>query len=172
MNKVSAATGSAVFFACVPGVVAGVVPFVITRWQWGEYRGSALTALGVVLTVVGVGFLVHAFVRFVVEGSGTPAPIAPTQHLVVGGVFRYVRNPMYLAVLATILGQAAILGDPRLVVYAAVVGCAVVAFVKAYEEPTLRATYGADYEEYVRNVRGWVPRVLGARETRCARPVT
>lgn len=90
---------------------------------------------------------------------GTPAPIAPTQHLIVGGPFRYVRNPMYLAALATILGQAAILGAPSLVLYAGVVAVAVVAFVNGYEEPTLRQTYGAEYEEYVRNVLGWVPRL-------------
>ena len=82
--------------------------------------------------------LVQAFVRFVVEGLGTPAPVAPTEHLVVGGAYRYVRNPMYLAVTAVILGQALLLGQPVLVVYAAGFLLVTRPFVRRYEEPTLR----------------------------------
>ena len=87
--------------------------------------------------------LLVAFARFsVLEGPGTPAPVAPTERLVVSGSYRHVRNPMYLAVVAVILGQAAILGDGWLVVYAAVVWATVAVFVLAYEEPTLAAVYG------------------------------
>jgi protein-S-isoprenylcysteine O-methyltransferase Ste14 len=103
--------------------------------------------------------LLLAFVRFVIEGSGTPAPVAPTQHLVVGGLYRYVRNPMYLAVLAIIIGQALALWRPILVGYAAVVALAFVAFVRGYEEPTLRSTFGDEYEAYRRAVPGWWPRL-------------
>ncbi len=66
---------------------------------------------GLTLLAAGVLVLVHAFARFVVEGLGTPAPVAPTEHLVMGGLYRYVRNPMYLAVGAIILGQALALGQ-------------------------------------------------------------
>jgi protein-S-isoprenylcysteine O-methyltransferase Ste14 len=102
--------------------------------------------------------LVHAFARFVLEGRGTPAPIAPTQHLVVGGLYRHVRNPMYLAVLSAIVGQAMMLGRRSLVLYAAAVGLAFVTFVRAYEEPTLAATFGPEYDAYRRAVPGWWPR--------------
>ena len=109
--------------------------------------------------VAGAVVLVQAFVRFVTEGLGTPAPVAPTEHLVVGGLYRYVRNPMYLAVLAVIVGQALLLGQPSLFVYGAVVALAFVAFVKGYEEPTLSERYGADYDVYRKAVPGWWPRL-------------
>ena len=102
--------------------------------------------------------LLHAFARFVTEGTGTPAPVAPTQQLVVGGLYRYVRNPMYLAVAATIVGQALALGRTVLLVYAALFGVTVYAFVRLYEEPTLREQFGEQYEEYRRAVPGWWPR--------------
>jgi protein-S-isoprenylcysteine O-methyltransferase Ste14 len=110
------------------------------------------------VTALGVAVLAGAFVRFVTEGAGTPAPVAPTERLVVGGLYRYVRNPMYLAVTAAVLGQAALLAQPVLVWYAAVVGALMVAFVRWYEEPGLVRRYGTAYEEYRRAVPGWWPR--------------
>lgn len=153
--------GSGAFFVLAPGVVAGLVPWWLTGWRvqaplplWGPVRW-----FGVVLLIVGVGVLLRAFVQFVAEGVGTPAPVAPTERLVVGGLYRYVRNPMYLAVLATIAGQALILGQLVLVIYGLAIGCAFVAFVRGYEEPTLRRRYGAEYEAYERAVPGWWPRL-------------
>jgi protein-S-isoprenylcysteine O-methyltransferase Ste14 len=107
--------------------------------------------------------LVSAFVRFVVEGLGTPAPIAPTEELVVGGLYRYVRNPMYVAVVGTIVGEALVLGQPGLLAYAAVVWGTTATFVHVYEEPTLADRYGAQYEAYKRAVPAWVPRLSGSR---------
>jgi len=163
MSKAAAAAGSAVFFVLAPGVVAGLVPWWLTGWRvqpvWAPLRW-----LGVVLLVLGVGVLVSAFVQFVMKGIGTPAPVAPTERLVVSGLYRYVRNPMYLAVLATIVGQALILGQLVVRIYALVVGLAFVAFVRGYEEPTLRRRYGADYEAYQRAVPGWWPRLRKGRE--------
>ena len=98
-----------------------------------------------------------------VEGLGTPAPIAPTEHLVVGGLYRYVRNVMYVAVTATILGQALLLGSRALLVYAAVAWAGMAAFVKLHEEPALARRYGAQYEEYRRAVPAWWPRLSGRR---------
>ena len=80
------------------------------------------------------------------------------RHLVVGGLYRYVRNPMYLAVAATIVGQSAILGRPGLLLYAFGFGLAVAAFVHFYEEPTLARQFGAEYEAYRRAVPAWWPR--------------
>ena len=99
-----------------------------------------------------------AFWRFAVEGLGTPAPVAPPERLVVGGLYRFVRNPMYAAVEAIILGQALLLGQLILFAYAAVFALAVAAFVHFYEEPTLRRQFGAEYETYRRAVPAWRPR--------------
>ena len=103
-------------------------------------------------------FLLHAFALFALH-RGTPAPVAPTETLVVTGAYRFVRNPMYLAVLTIILGQALLFGSWRLALYAVTVLTAVVTFVKGYEEPTLSRTYGEQYLDYRRNVPGWWPRL-------------
>ena len=159
MQKLRAALGSMVFFALAPGVVAGLVPWWLTSWEAARPAWwLPLRATGAVLLVAGVGVLVHAFTRFVVEGLGTPAPVAPTRELVVGGLYRYVRNPMYLAVLAAIVGQALLLGRPVLLAWAAAVAAAFVAFVHGYEEPTLAEQFGERYQAYRRAVPGWWPR--------------
>jgi len=95
-----------------PGVVAGVIPWRLTHWQvpYPASGGPGARAVGLVLIGGGAAVLVHSFARFVVEGVGTPVPVAPTQRLVVGGLYRHVRNPMYLALEAAILGQALLLG--------------------------------------------------------------
>jgi protein-S-isoprenylcysteine O-methyltransferase Ste14 len=95
----------------------------------------------------------------VLEGRGTPAPVAPTVELVTGGLYRHARNPMYLAVEAAILGQALLLGRPILLAYAAVIGGAFWAFVRHYEEPTLERRYGREYDAYRRAVPAWRPRL-------------
>jgi protein-S-isoprenylcysteine O-methyltransferase Ste14 len=155
---VKAAAGSLLFLFVAPGVVAGLIPWLLTGWDAAGDVPVLLIVAGVALTAAGAAVLLHAFARFVVEGLGTPAPVAPTQHLVVGGLYRYVRNPMYLAVAATIVGQAMILGRPALLLYALLFGAVVWAFVHFYEEPTLARQYGAEYDAYRRAVPGWWPR--------------
>jgi protein-S-isoprenylcysteine O-methyltransferase Ste14 len=157
MRRSRSIAGSALFFAVAPGVVAGVVPYALTGWD-AQPAATVVRVAGVMLLAAGVPVLVHAFVRFVVEGAGTPAPVAPTERLVVGGLYRYVRNPMYVAVDAVIVGQALLLNQPVLYAYAAVAALTMAAFVHLYEEPTLARRYGADYERYRRRVPGWMPR--------------
>lgn len=161
MRRSLAATGSAVFFALAPGTVAGLVPWGLTGWRPGAPFGhwAALRVIGVVLIAAGAAVLVHAFARFVVQGRGTPAPVAPTAHLVVSGLYRYVRNPMYLAVVAAIVGQALLLWRPVLLPYAAVIAVAFVVFVLGYEQPTLQRQFGASYDAYRRAVPAWWPRL-------------
>jgi protein-S-isoprenylcysteine O-methyltransferase Ste14 len=115
--------------------------------------------VGAVLIVLGVPALLHAFARFVLEGFGTPAPVAPPEHLVVGGLYRYVRNPMYVAVIATIVGQALLLAQLGLLLYAAVVAAAMAGFVHGYEEPRLSEQFGAEYAAYRQAVPAWRPRL-------------
>jgi protein-S-isoprenylcysteine O-methyltransferase Ste14 len=161
MRRPTAAIGSAVFFVLAPGMVVGLIPWLLTRWQVREPLPywMFMRALGAVLLVAGLIALVGAFVRFVVEGFGTPAPVAAPDRLVVGGVYRYVRNPMYVAVLVAIVGQALLLGRLVLLLYAAGAWLVVAAFVHFYEEPTLTSRFGADYEAYRRAVPAWWPRL-------------
>ena len=150
MRKAEAAIGSVIFLVVAPGVVAGVVPWLLTRWRFEEPlpHWLPLRILGVLLVTAGALVLLDAFRRFVVEGLGTPAPVAPTERLVVGGLYRYVRNPMYIAVATTIVGQALLFGQPVLLLYGAAFLLVVASFVRWYEEPTLETQFGAEYEAY------------------------
>jgi protein-S-isoprenylcysteine O-methyltransferase Ste14 len=158
MSRARAAAGSLVFLLLAPGVTAGVVPWLLTDWDSTD-PPLALQVIGVVLIAGGAAVLLSAFARFAIEGIGTPAPVAPPEHLVVGGLYRHVRNPMYVAVAATIIGQAALLGRPGLLLYALAFMAVVAAFVHGYEQPVLSERFGAEYEEYRRNVPAWWPRL-------------
>jgi protein-S-isoprenylcysteine O-methyltransferase Ste14 len=162
MRRITAAGGTSLFLAAAPGVVAGLVPWWLTGWEPGEATGGgwlAVQAAGAVVVAVCSVVLLQAFARFVTEGGGTPAPVAPTDRLVVGGLYRHVRNPMYVAVVGAVVGQALLLGRPVLLAYAAVVAAMMAAFVRGYEEPTLSRRYGADYAAYRRAVPAWLPRL-------------
>jgi protein-S-isoprenylcysteine O-methyltransferase Ste14 len=161
MRRPAAAVGSAVFFLVGPGIVAGLIPWWLTGWRVREPvpYWAPMRVLGVILLAAGLFALVQAFVRFVVEGLGTPAPIAAPERLVVGGLYRYVRNPMYVAVLTVIVGQALILGQLVLLPYAAAFWVITAAFVRWYEEPALTRRFGPDYEAYRRAVPAWRPRL-------------
>ena len=162
MRTATAAAGSSLFFALAPGVVAGVVPWWLTGWEV-EPAPAVVRALGAVVLAASAAVLLHAFARFVREGVGTPAPVAPTAHLVVGGLYRHVRNPMYVAVVGAVVGQALLLGQFGLLVYAALLQAVFVAFVRGYEEPTLRQQFGPEYDAYRAAVPGWWPRARPAR---------
>ena len=163
MRRGSAAVGSAVFFLVTPGTVAGLVPWLVTGWRlpgdWADGAGAVRTGVAAVAVAAGLVVLVGAFVRFVSEGAGTPAPVAPTDRLVVGGAFRFVRNPMYVAVLAVVLGQALLFRSAGVLGYGAVLWATMAGFVVAYEEPVLSERYGDQYDEYRRHVRAWLPRL-------------
>ena len=152
---------SALFLVLAPGTVAVLVPWLITRWR----PGSAPTSLdtvrmaGVALAVAGGVVLLDAFARFAWIGRGSPAPVLPTETLVISGLYRHLRNPMYAAVLAAIAGQALLFWRVELLIYLLIVLAMFHAFVQLYEEPTLRQQYGSDYERYCRHVRRWLPRV-------------
>ena len=160
MRKGGAALGSLLFLVIAPGTTAVLIPWLLTRWEVRVPPPSAaIRLLGLGLIVAGAAVLIGAFAMFVLEGRGTPAPVAPTERLVVGGLYRHVRNPMYLAVTGTIVGQALFLGRWELLAYAALFLGTTAAFVRWYEEPTLRDQFGVGYETYRRAVPGWWPRL-------------
>jgi protein-S-isoprenylcysteine O-methyltransferase Ste14 len=160
-DKLKAIAGSIVFLFVAPGIVAGLIPWSITGWRiepalWGI---EPLRWLGGLLLLLGAVLLIETFSRFALQGLGTPAPIAPTKTLVVTGSYRFVRNPMYLAVVSLILGQALLCGSLGALAYGVLVWVTVHLFVLSYEEPTLSSSYGAQYDLYRANVRRWIPRL-------------
>ena len=160
-GRVGSLLGSFVFFWIAPGTVAGWVPYALSKWRLqppllGVPGGRVV---GGVVTAVGVAILVECFSRFAIEGRGTPAPIAPTEKLVVSGLYRHVRNPMYVAVLAIIAGEALLFGSVVLLSYAGAVWILFHGFVLLYEEPTLRRRFGPSYDLYRASVRRWRPRI-------------
>jgi protein-S-isoprenylcysteine O-methyltransferase Ste14 len=173
MRRALAILGAAIFLVIAPGVVAAYVPWRICRWEFGapilgggpsnaplaHSLGEALRVVGVVLILAGLPVLLDSFARFALKGLGTPAPVFPPKHLVVSGLYRYVRNPMYVAVSALIFGQGLLFGSVRVLEYGVAVWAAFFVFVVAYEEPTLRKSFGAEYEEYCAKVPGWIPRI-------------
>jgi protein-S-isoprenylcysteine O-methyltransferase Ste14 len=161
MRKLLAMIGSAIFLVVAPGFVAGLVPWWISHWQLeAPFLGlQVFRFAGALLVAMGLIGLLNSFVRFALQGLGTPAPVFPTRHLVVAGLYRYVRNPMYIAVVMTILGQALIFGNAGLLEYGGLIWLLFHLFVLLYEEPTLRATFGAEYDSFCAEVPRWIPRL-------------
>ena len=156
-----ALAGSLVFFLLAPGTLAGFIPYRLTNWrvQPAFFGQRWLPAAGAALLLGGMAVLMDSFLRFALEGRGTPAPIVPPEQLVASGLYRYVRNPMYVAVLSTVLGQAFILSSATLLWYSAILWVLFHLFVVLYEERALRRRFGHSYEAYCANVRRWRPRV-------------
>ena len=159
MRKVLAVIGSAIFLVLAPGFVAGIAPWWISDWRFeAPFFGLTVCRFaGGVLIGLGAPVLLECFARFALRGLGTPAPVFPTRHLVITGMYRYVRNPMYIAVLATIFGQALLFGSVALLGYGALVWLLFHLFVLVYEEPKLRATFGDEYASYCAKVPRWIP---------------
>lgn len=143
----------------LPGIVAGLVP-----WRYLGLRSAAinwadpLDWAGLVAVAAGVGLLIASILEFARSGGGTLSPVDPPRALVVQGLYRYVRNPMYLSVSLILLGEAALAGSGDLIRYWIVWFLAANLFVLGYEEPRLRRRFGAEYERYAGAVGRWIPR--------------
>ena len=161
MNKIAALIGSAIFFAVAPGTLTILLPYAFTGFKLGPpfLDSEALRLIGAVLAALGFVPLIESFLRFALKGLGTPAPIAPPTKLVVSGFYRYVRNPMYVGVTLAVLGEALFFGSRALLWEALFVVLGFHGFVLAYEEPTLKGQFGAEYETYRANVPRWLPRL-------------
>src|SRR5579863_5218748 len=167
MSKAFAVLGSALFLVVAPFTLARPVPWWVTQWECRPaFFGVDLTRIiGGILIIAGAPGIVDSFARFALEGLGTPAPIAPPEKLVVTGLYRYVRNPIYIAVVAVILGQAFLFGDWDLLWYGALLWLFFHVWVVMIEEPTLKQTFGTEYESFRSNVPRWIPRLTPWRAT-------
>ncbi len=147
-----------ILFVCFvgPGPVIGLVPWSLSHWQF-RWVNAPLQMLGAFLVLLGAVPLTDSIVRFVREGRGTPAPYAETEELVVKGFYRYVRNPMYVGVIAMIFGQGLWLWNSSVLIYACIAALFFHLFVMLHEEPRLRNKYGAAYIAYQEQVHRWLP---------------
>jgi protein-S-isoprenylcysteine O-methyltransferase Ste14 len=153
------ALGTVIFGLVVVGPIVALVPWIVTGWVIQEplFDGETSRWIGAVLFLIGLPIWGSAALRFVRQGRGTPAPVAPPEHLVVTGLYRYVRNPMYVGVLAMIFGQALFLGSRGSLIYGLCMAIGFHLFIVLYEEPALRAKFGAEYVAYCTRVRRWLP---------------
>ncbi len=152
--------------AAIPGVVAGYVPWAF--FGLSEARPVLFDPVHLVaLLTSGAGIVLLAVCiwEFASRGRGTLAPLDPPRELVVEGLYRLVRNPMYLGVTLIVLGEALLLRSGGLLVYWGIWFAVVNLVVHFYEEPGLRRRFGASYDRYASSVGRWVPRLHGARET-------
>ncbi|HEX9188190.1 MAG TPA: isoprenylcysteine carboxylmethyltransferase family protein [Vicinamibacteria bacterium] len=165
-----AAVGAAAFFVVAPGGVAGLAPYLISGWRLDRRLPGGLRVLGAVLIAAAVLSVAESFVRFVARGHGTPAPVSPPRHLVVSGQYRYLRNPMYLSLVAIVVGQAVWFGSAALAAYAAVLLGLFHLRVVTCEEPRLSQLFGGEFASYRRAVPRWLPRLGPWRPSRPGSP--
>jgi protein-S-isoprenylcysteine O-methyltransferase Ste14 len=142
-----------------PGFILGYFPFWITRFHLPANEPIWQMAPAAALILAGLVPLFESIVRFVRVGRGTLVPTTPTEELVVSGLYRYVRNPMYVGVLTAVAGEVVLFASRSMVLYAATVWLGFHLFVCFYEEPTIARRYGEQYAVYKRNVPRWLPRV-------------
>ena len=163
MTRLRAVLGSAAFLLFGgPTIVGGLVPWLLTRWE-SDHPPAVLRVLGVALLAAGAALILETTARFAFEGRGTPVPFAPPERFVARGSYRVMRNPMYVGVLAVILGQALLLGREMLLLWAGAAALLFHLFVVLHEEPELRRRFGAEYEDYRRRVGRWLPRISRSR---------
>lgn len=148
---------SLLFLIVAPGMVAGYIPLALLL-RGSQTETGAFAYLAFPLWLVGGMILLWSFWNFLKEGRGTPAPTDPPKELVAVGFYRYVRNPMYVGILAILIGHFLWFGYWNLLIYAVVVFIGFSTFVTYYEEPTLKRKFGAAYEDYLKRVPRWIPR--------------
>ncbi len=146
------------FTIFIPGTVVVLLPLLITHGA-AITQSFGLLILGLAIILTGIFIYAWTVWDFATIGKGTPLPIDAPKKLVVRGLYRFTRNPMYVGVLLVILGWACLFADAWLVLYAGFVWLIINLFVVAYEEPKLRALFGNEYTSYQARVRRWIPRI-------------
>lgn len=150
---------SFLFLILAPGTVAGYIPLVLLR-RGPQIETGIFAYLAIPLWIIGGVILLWSFWNFLIEGRGTPAPIDPPKELVAVGFYLYVRNPMYFGVLLILIGHFLWFGFWWLLAYTALAFLMTHLFVTSYEEPTLKKKFGAAYEDYLKKVPRWIPRIM------------
>lgn len=161
MEKFWASIGSAIFFIVAPGTILGLIPWWLSHWRFEPafFGQDWLRIVGAILIAAGLISLINSFVRFALEGLGTPAPIAPPRHLVVTGFYRHVRNPMYVGLVSVVIGEALLFGSVQLLWYAALAWLFFHIWVLVIEEPVLTSQFEDTYREFRTHVPRWLPRI-------------
>jgi protein-S-isoprenylcysteine O-methyltransferase Ste14 len=161
-DRLSALVKTAIFTVAVPTTVVLWLPWLLGIVRLTSHGTFAMRFIG--LTALASGALIYLFCAFSFAwtGRGTPSPTHSTRTLVVGGLYRYCRNPMYWGLLLALVGEFILFGRSLSfsAIYFAIFLVAVNLFVRFYEEPTLKQKFGADYEEYFRKVPRWIPRKI------------
>jgi protein-S-isoprenylcysteine O-methyltransferase Ste14 len=141
----------------MPGTIIGLIPYLIVHRSFsnGTIDISALSLIAIAAGLAGLTALVYCIWGFALHGHGTLVPIDPPKLLVVRGLYRFTRNPMYLAVMLALLSEVLLFRSFSLLVYAACTFVCFNVFVIAYEEPHLRTQFGKSYEDYLNAVPRW-----------------
>ncbi|MBV4357998.1 methyltransferase family protein [Pinibacter aurantiacus] len=142
-----------------PGVVAGLVPYFIIRDKISEILSLPFAwfhFLGILIFAIGLFITLHCITRFAIDGKGTLSPADPTKKLVIRGLYKYTRNPMYVGVMLILIGEAIFFASFRLLMYSGIVFSAFTLFVIYFEEPRLKRDFGEEYAEYRKRVRRWI----------------
>ena len=160
MSRLSLGLRSLLWTLLLPGMVAGYIPWRLYGLSHVHVDGTnPLTLVALLLMAAGVALLLACVWEFAARGKGTLSPVDPPKDLVVHGLYRYVRNPMYLAVSTIVLGEALLARSRALLVYWVIFFVIVNLFVRLYEEPALRRQFGQSYERYQQRVGRWLPRI-------------
>jgi protein-S-isoprenylcysteine O-methyltransferase Ste14 len=141
-----------------PGMVAGLVPYLLAREKWVTAFDviTLRTTGGIFLFLAGFLIMIYCIVRFATEGKGTLSPADPTRKLVVSGLYKFSRNPMYIGVMLMLIGEAVTTGSQTLWIYALIIFICFHAFILLHEEPRLKKVFGESYEAYRKEVRRWI----------------
>lgn len=139
-----------------PGIVAGLIPYWILRDGSTFDRSLQLYQyVGILLFLIGLVVMFHCIIMFAVEGRGTLSPADPTKKLVIKGLYRFSRNPMYLGVMMILIGEGIFFQSSNLLIYSLFIFLAFTLFILMVEEPRLRKDFGEDYRKYCQKVRRW-----------------
>ncbi len=160
MRMSTAAAVSVAWGGAIGGTFGCLLPYLLNDWHFHRplpYWAVAQAAGGL-LICAGLAPIVWSFIEFT-KADGTPVPVASPPRLVVSGFYRYVRNPIYVGFMVVLTGEVLLFGSPGLLEYTAAAWCIGAAAVRFYEEPTLARKFGAEYTDYRRAVRAWIPRL-------------